>query len=85
MTPHTSRFTHMNQTDQFNVKCGDLTPDFIILKGKGKLSKTGNKHLLRALWLMVHKGVRLTLFLKSILKDTFPLLCPFKSHLCCNP
>ena len=21
-------FTHMNQRDQFNVKCGDLTPDF---------------------------------------------------------
>ena len=28
ITPHASRFTHMNQTDQFNVKCGDLTPDF---------------------------------------------------------
>ena len=27
-TKYTSHFTHMNQTDQFNVKCGDLTPDF---------------------------------------------------------
>jgi len=27
-TPYTSRFTHMNQIDQFNVKCGDQTPDF---------------------------------------------------------
>ncbi len=27
-TPYTSRFTPMNQTDQFNVKCGDQTPDF---------------------------------------------------------
>ena len=24
-----TRFTHMNQRDQFNVKCGDLTPDFV--------------------------------------------------------
>ncbi len=31
MTPHTSRFTRMNQTDPFNVKCGDLTPDFVLL------------------------------------------------------
>ena len=22
----------MNQTDQFNVKCGDLTPDFVIVR-----------------------------------------------------
>ena len=27
-TKYTSHFTHMNQTDQFNVKCGDLTSDF---------------------------------------------------------
>jgi len=30
-TPYASRFTHMNQTDQFNIKCGDQTPDFDFL------------------------------------------------------
>ena len=29
ITPHALRFTHMNQTDQFNVKCGDQTPNFL--------------------------------------------------------
>ena len=29
--PDTSRLTHMNQRDPFNVKCGNLTPDFEIL------------------------------------------------------
>ena len=28
ITPHALCFTPMNQTDQFNVKCGDQTPDF---------------------------------------------------------
>jgi len=31
LTLYASRFTHMNQTDQFNVKCGDQTPNFDFL------------------------------------------------------
>ena len=30
-SPDASRFTPMNQTDQFNIKCGDQTPDFDFL------------------------------------------------------
>ena len=30
-TLYASHLTHMSQTDQFNVKCGDLTPDFDFL------------------------------------------------------
>jgi len=41
ITPHASRFTHMNQTDQFNVKCGDQTPDFNPYWSYGKPLNSG--------------------------------------------
>jgi len=32
-TPHTSRLTPMNQTDQFNVKCEHLLPFSLVMYG----------------------------------------------------
>jgi len=47
-------------------------------KGKGKLSKRGNKHLRRVIWLMAHKGIRFNSVFKNYFKRRLSQGLPFK-------